>query len=181
MVELREVPPIAQVNVRADAATAAALGLPLEPNTTAPVGGAIALWLGPDEWLLVGLDDDAVVLERELQAAAGDAWITTVDVSSNRSILALTGPAAREVLMKGCSLDLHPRAFGPGRCAQTGLARAQVILEPTDDDAYRIFVRRSFAGYLTAWLRDAMAEYLTRPPAAAPAPAPASAPFAPAR
>ena len=83
-----------------------------------------------------------------------------VDVSANRTLLELEGPMAREVLMKGCSLDLHPRRFGPGRCAQTALARVQVILwQMTDEPCYRILVRCSFAPYLAAWLVDAMAEY----------------------
>ena len=64
------------------------------------------------------------------------------------------------MLAKGCALDLHPRAFVPGRCAQTLLARAQVILEQLDDEpAYRLLVRGSFAGYVATWLLDAMEEF----------------------
>ena len=74
--------------------------------------------------------------------------------------LALSGPRARQVLMKGCRLDLHPRAFAPGACVQTALARAQMILHQTDDDpSFEITVRNSFAHYLATWLLDAMAEY----------------------
>ena len=156
-VALREVPFVAQVNVRADADGASALGLPLEPNTTADRGDRTLLWLGPDEWLAVGPDGDAPALAAELEAA-GAGWVTTVDLSSNRTVLELAGPLAREVLAKGCTLDLHPRAFGPGRCAQTALARAQVILEARGD-GFRIYVRGSFATYLATWLLDAMAEY----------------------
>jgi sarcosine oxidase subunit gamma len=156
-VALREIPFVAQVNVRADADGASALGLPLEPNTTADRGERTLLWLGPDEWLAAGPDGDAPALAAELEAA-GAGWVTTVDLSSNRTVLELTGPLAREVLAKGCTLDLHPRAFGPGRCAQTALARAQVILEARDD-GFRIYVRGSFATYLATWLLDAMAEY----------------------
>jgi sarcosine oxidase subunit gamma len=162
---------VEQLNVRADAAGAERLGLPLAPNTVAPVAGGTALWLGPDEWLVVA-DDPAAgggpargpaaagggAIERALRAAAGDAFVTFVDVSANRVVLDLAGPCALEVLMKGCALDLHPRAFGPGRCAQTTLARAQVILECLDHGAWHIYVRPSFAPYLTAWLADALAE-----------------------
>jgi sarcosine oxidase gamma subunit len=42
-----------QLNVRADSAGAERLGLPREPNTTAPVPGGTALWLAPDDWLVV--------------------------------------------------------------------------------------------------------------------------------
>ncbi|MGW0201911.1 sarcosine oxidase subunit gamma family protein, partial [Nonomuraea sp. NPDC003201] len=60
----------------------------------------------------------------------------------------------------GCALDLHPRAFGPGRCAQTMLARAQVVLVPRED-GFLVLVRSSFAAYLAEWLLDAAAEYVT--------------------
>ena len=74
--------------------------------------------------------------------------------------LALSGARAREVLMKGCRLDLHPRAFAPGACMQTALAKANVILHRTGDEpAYEITVRNSFSVYLATWLLDAMAEY----------------------
>jgi sarcosine oxidase subunit gamma len=152
-VALRELPFAAQVNVRT--ADPEPLGLPHVPNTTAPFGGSRALWLGPDEWLVVGPDGNERAIEEALLAAGGD--VSVVDLSANRTILELTGPRARDVLMQGCSLDLHRRAFGPGRCAQTLLARAQVILEATGDDAFRVFVRRSFARYLAGWLQDAIA------------------------
>jgi sarcosine oxidase subunit alpha len=145
-VQLREVPFLPQFNLRAGHQDldriAAALGhpLPLQPNT---VTGA-ALWLGPDEWLIVGTRPA----------------LDVVDVSANRTTIELSGAKARDVLMKGCSLDLHPRAFGPGRCAQTALARAAIILhQTTDEPAYRILVRSSFAEYLAEWLMDAAAEF----------------------
>lgn len=163
-----EIPFLTKINVRLHAGGAAAsaagevLGapLPVEPNTVASGGAHHVLWLGPDEWLVVAPPADRQRLEDELRAALGAESGALVDVSGERTILDLSGPRAREVLMKGCSIDLHPTAFQVGRCAQTGLARAQVVLMPTRQDAYWIFVRSSFSDYLSAWLRDAMAEYL---------------------
>jgi sarcosine oxidase subunit gamma len=154
-VALREVPFLAQVNLRADDAAARALGLPLEPNTTRAGGERTTLWLGPDEWLVIGPDGSAEALEAELLGASA-GWVSTVDVSANRTAIELTGPRVRDLLAFGCSLDLHPRAFGPGRCAQTTLARAQVVLEARGEDAFRVHVRGSFAVYLAAWLVDAV-------------------------
>lgn len=160
-VTLREVPFLTQVNVRADDAAARALGLPREPNTTraatpSPAGGERTLvWLGPDEWLVVAPDGEAGVIARELEAREA-GWVSTVDLSANRTAIEVAGPRVRDLLAAGCSLDLHPRAFGPGRCAQTMLARAQVILEARGDDAFRLFVRGSFAVYLATWLIDAV-------------------------
>jgi sarcosine oxidase subunit gamma len=144
------VEPLAQVDVRADAAAARALGLPLEPNTVAARGARHTLWLGPDEWLVVEPDADPVDIARELETCP-DGWVTTVDLSSNRVAFETT----REVLASGCALDLHPRVFGPGRCAQTLLARAPVILEALPGGAFRVLARASFAGYVGAWLADA--------------------------
>jgi sarcosine oxidase subunit gamma len=63
--------------------------------------------------------------------------------------------------MKGCSLDLDPAAFGPGRCAQTALARAHMLLHQVSDvPCYHVYAHRSFADYVFAWLEDAAAEYL---------------------
>jgi sarcosine oxidase subunit gamma len=82
------------------------------------------------------------------------------DVSAQRTTLELSAPRARDVLAKGCSLDLHPRAFGPGRCAQTDLGRANVVLHQVDEGpTYELLVAGSLAAYLAAWLADAMEEY----------------------
>ena len=128
---LREVEIEAQVSVRGEP--------PLAPNTV--VGDAV--WLGPDEWLVLGgLEQDYA----DMPAA--------VDVSANRVCFELSGQGAADVLARGCALDLHPSVFSPGRCAQTLLARAQVILYRTDEHVFRLLVRPSFAGYLRAWFRE---------------------------
>jgi sarcosine oxidase subunit gamma len=59
-------------------------------------------------------------------------------------------------LAKGCTLDFHPRVFRPGTCAQSGLAKANVLIRLGDDpDSFDVVVRRSFADYLLRWLRHA--------------------------
>ncbi len=164
---LRELPFLTHLDVRLDpsdegarAAVQSVVGeLPLEPNTfTGGTEGAV-LWLGPDEWLLVGPPDGAAALEGQLRKALGEAALSValIDVSANRTTIELTAPRARRAIESGCPIDLHPRAFGPGRCAQTLVARANVILQQLDDrPTYRLYVRPSFAAYLAAWLTDAL-------------------------
>jgi sarcosine oxidase subunit gamma len=138
MAVLREVELDAQVSVRGEPQP----GFPVEPNT---VDGDV-LWLGPDEWLVLGAHE---------RAYAGAA--AAVDVSASRSCFELAGDDVEEVLAQGCSLDLHTSVFTPGRCAQTLLAKAQVILHRIDEKTFRIFVRPSFAPYLREWIQDAIA------------------------
>jgi sarcosine oxidase, subunit gamma len=142
--------PLAQLDVRADAPAARALRLPREPNTVVAEGERHTLWLGPDEWLVVEPGGDPAAIAAELEGCA-EGWVTTVDLSSNRVAFDTT----RDVLAGGCALDLHPRVFGPGRCAQTLLARAPVILEALPGGAFRVLARASFAAYVGAWLLDA--------------------------
>jgi sarcosine oxidase subunit gamma len=130
----------AQVSVRGEPLA----GFPVEPNTTAEAGGSTVLWLGPDEWLVLGGREEDFA-----DAAAA------VDVSANRVVFELTGAGARDVLEAGCAVDLG--ALRPGRCAQTLVARAQVILYHLEADRWWILVRPSFAPYLRAWLLDALA------------------------
>ena len=97
--------------------------------------------------------------QRELVEVGGVA----VDVSAQRIGLRISGPRARQVLAKGCAIDLHPRVFVPGSSAQTTLGQAGVVLLALggrDDDAeFAVLVRSSFAGYLATWLLDACLEY----------------------
>jgi sarcosine oxidase subunit gamma len=146
--------------------------LPTEPNTTADRGDLTALWLGPDAWLLTCPPGDFAALTGSLRAALADVHAAITDVSDGRVALRLAGPNARDVLAKGCPLDLHPRAFATGSCAQSLLAKASVLIHLPNDDAQRgptfdLYVARSFAHYLFAWLEDAGREYGVQVEAAA--------------
>lgn len=130
---------------------------PLTPNTTASGDGVKVLWLGPTEWVVEHLP--TVEVAARAARACGDTLHHVADVSEGRVVFELEGPKAREVLNKGCSLDLHPQAFGAGQCAQTLLHHANILLEATGPDRYRFYTDRSIARWVAAWLDDAMLEY----------------------
>lgn len=140
------------------------LAVPQTPCTASGDADRGVLWMGPDWWLVVGPPDTEGKTAARLRTALGAAPGGVVDVSAQRTALDLAGPHARDVLMTGCRIDLHPRAFPAGTCVQTLLARAQVVLQNLGPDgasapAFRVLVRASFAAYLAAWLLDAMAEH----------------------
>lgn len=168
-VTLRERPFLGYLNLRGDAGDDAFTGavrelsgldLPTEPNTFVENDRCTAIWLGPNEWYLVvpaGEELDAV--ERLEQALEGRHFAVN-DLASGLTTLHLSGANARDLLQKGCTLDLHSRAFGAGQCAQTLLAKAGVlILHRGEEPAYELVVRRSFADYLFLWIEDAAWEY----------------------
>jgi sarcosine oxidase, subunit gamma len=139
---------LAQVDVRVDGPL-----LPFEaptPNTATTWGGRDVLWLGPDEWLVVGEAGSEAAIVEELRAALAGHHASVVDVSANRIVLDLDD--ALEVLSSACGLDLDPTRFTPGTCAQTLFGHAQVILHRRDERTTRVFVRPSFAGYVATLL-----------------------------
>jgi sarcosine oxidase subunit gamma len=165
---IREMAFTTQVNLRGDASDAAfaaavrsAIGcdLPREANTFAAGSNAAAIWLGPDEWVVVDRPDRADAIAGALRTALNGMRHSVTDVSAARTVIEIGGADARLVLAKGCPLDVHAQAFAPPRTAQTLLAKAHVIIQCADAaPRFRLFVRDSFAAYLAAWLIDAAAE-----------------------
>ena len=169
---VRNLPFLAQVTLRADPldlelmnrmASAVGFRLPSAPNTASGDLERHALWLGPDEWLIVGPPGSEHSIESGCRDALGPATGAVVNVSANRTVVELRGPGARELLEAGCTMDLHPRAFHATCCAQTLVARSGVIIhQMSDEPMYRLFVRPSFAHYLATWLLDASGPRLGR-------------------
>ena len=143
----RELAFVAQVDVRVDPTAAGALGFPTEPNTWTPAGDRDVLWLGPDEWLVVAEPGGAGALADELERSLSDLHRSVVDVSANRVVLELEGSSRLELLSSACPIDLHPRSWSDGRCAQSVFGAAQVLLQERRGTT-RLFVRPSFASYV---------------------------------
>ena len=139
------------------------------PNTAVRMPSFDLLWLGPDEWLVVTPPGSEAGITARLTAAVSPHGGVVTDVGETRTTIVVTGPAARDALAKGCSLDLHPRALGPGECAQSLVARVPVILHRTDGISgqaqpgeparFELHVLRSMADYLWRFLEDAGQEY----------------------
>jgi sarcosine oxidase subunit gamma len=136
------------------------LALPLVPNTVVDNADLKVLWLGPDEWLIITPTDGESAIVAALEGKLGDMHASVTDITGGQTIIRLSGPSAGDLLAKGCPLDLHPRVFGPGRCAQTLVAKAMVTMMHVDDaPSFDLVVRRSFSDYLRAWLQDAVQEF----------------------
>ena len=167
--ELYERPFLAQIGLRGDAegpafraAVASITGLePLrQPNRWLAAGELQLFWLAPDEWLVQAPAEREVSLAQSLRQALDGQHASVTVLSGGQTVIGLRGAEAARVLAKGCRLDLHPRAFQAGACAQTRLAKANVLLHPLPEgDGFEITVRRSFADYLWRWLADAGAEH----------------------
>jgi len=160
---------LACVNLRGNAgdakfvravASVADLEPPRTPNTT--VSGLLVslLWLGPDEWLMTSETQRGDALAAGLRQALAGVHAAVTEVGDGRIVYAVSGVHARSVLAKGCSIDLDPRAFCVGQCAQTLLAKTAVLIHMrAPEPVFDVHVARSYADYAWAWLAQAAREY----------------------
>jgi sarcosine oxidase subunit gamma len=129
---------------------------PTTANTVVESGDYRIYWLGPDEWLIVTPAGGQGQLKAKLLSAMKGAFCSVVDNSSGLTMIHVSGENAAALLATDCPLDLHPREFKHGQCAQTRLAKAGMTLSPLPDNSgFEVIIRRSFADYLLLWLQEA--------------------------
>ena len=137
-----------------------ALGLELPVALTLVAAGDTSLqWLAPDEWLLIVPSGSEFAVEQKLREALDGQHISIVNVSGGQTLLELSGPKVREVLMKSTSYDVHPSNFPVGKAVGTHFAKSQLVIRHTGEDTWELLIRRSFSDYFWLWLQDASAEY----------------------
>mgnify|MGYP001159292284 FL=1 len=150
-------PPAERISLRAPEASVAALSkalgvtLPQAPKKSASAKGRTALWLGPDEWLVIDetggdpLADAAKI--KDLHSAVG--------VSHRNVAFAVSGPGAEATINAGCPQDLSLTVFPVGACSRTVLGKIEIVLLRTAEEAFRVECWRSFSDYAFTFLSDA--------------------------
>ncbi|TPK62208.1 sarcosine oxidase subunit gamma family protein [Mesorhizobium sp. B2-4-19] len=155
-VKVEVLPPAERISLRAPEASVAALSkalgltLPKKPKTSASKGGRTALWLGPDEWLVIDEGGNDPLADCATVAALHSA----VGISHRNIAISVTGPAAQTTINSGCPQDLSLDAFPAGAASRTILGKAEIVLLRTSDDAFRVECWRSFSDYVFTFLSE---------------------------
>ena len=148
-----------RISLRADAATAKALAKPLglslppTPAAVASKGGKAALWIGPDEWLLIGPDNGSLAKALE---KVGRQVYSAADISHRNTAVTVSGAKVTAVLNSGCPRDLSLEAFPVNTCSRTVLGKAEIILWRTGKREFHVECWRSFSDYVWKFLVDAI-------------------------
>jgi sarcosine oxidase subunit gamma len=138
------------------AAVKTALGLAVPGQREALTGeGAAALWMSPDELLLICGYDEAAQTLAALEAALKGQHFLAVNVSDARAVLRIEGAGAREVLAKLCPVDLAPRAFAPGMVRRTRMAQVPAAFWLDAAGVFHLICFRSVAEYAFNLLKTA--------------------------
>lgn len=133
-----------------------ALGLPLPVQACSSLATAQLrlVWVGPDDWFVIGPDGQQQAIEQRLRAALAGQHCAVTDISSGYVQVTLTGAQARDVLAQGCPLDLHPRVFQPGQAAGTHFFKVGITLWQRDEaPTFELLVRRSFIDHFWPLLK----------------------------
>ena len=142
------------LRARPDAVSAMskALGvtLPVRPKSSETKGTRTALWLGPDEWLV--LDSAKNPMD---DAGKAKALNSAVNVSHRNTAILVSGAAAEATLSAGCPQNLSLAAFPVGACSRTILGKAEIVVLRTGPQAFRVECWRSFSDYVMTYLADA--------------------------
>ncbi|WP_421857184.1 sarcosine oxidase subunit gamma [Oricola sp.] len=156
-VSIRSAGPAMRVSLRAGEDAVGAIGkalgveLPIAPKQSASAGVRAALWIGPDEWLIIdeGERDPMIDLGR------AEALHCAVDVSHRNTAIIVSGPDATDVLSAGCPQDLSLEAFPVSACSRTVFGKVEVVLYRTSETEFRVECWRSFSTYAFDLLEDA--------------------------
>lgn len=131
---------------------------PTTPNTVATTDSVEVLWLAPTEWLILCTLERQTEIENALEQALADQFTAVNDVSGYYATFTVQGHNARDLLERATPLDLHPRVFAPGQCAQTVFALTSAIIIPREAQTaqFEVIIRRSAADYAWRYLDDAI-------------------------
>jgi sarcosine oxidase, subunit gamma len=147
--------PASRMSLRAGADVVAALSktlgidLPTKPKTSFSAGGRSALWLGPDEWLVIGPEGDDLVGS----VAKAGVLHSATDISHRNTAIIVTGAKARDAINCACPQDLSLAAFPVGACSRTVLGKIEIVLYRTAQDSFRVECWRSFSTYAFEMLK----------------------------
>jgi sarcosine oxidase, subunit gamma len=141
--------------VRVSCGMAFGAELPSRLGRAGESAGRAALWLGPDEWLLITDGADADNVGETLDSVLEGTAHSLVDVSHRQIGLIASGPAAARVLNAGCPLDLDLKAFPLGFATRTQFDKVEIVLWRRAETTFHIEIWRSFAPFLAASLAEA--------------------------
>jgi heterotetrameric sarcosine oxidase gamma subunit len=159
---LADCTPMTKVLVHAPAAG------PLAERLAVPFGrsrrnddGTLILRVQPAQWLLFAAPGRGPELVEQWQGAAGDEFVSVLDVTSGRALLRLTGDAGPALLAKICALDLDAVPDGSALRSSVAKVNAEVVRAdgPGGRRSYLLACDRSFGRYLLDAVADAGAEF----------------------
>ena len=134
--------------------------LPTEANTSTISDKLTAIWLSPDEWMIVTNDKlkkdtneyqlNEILFNDISKANLG----AVIDVTDQFVQLEIKGKNIYEIFSAGSPFNFNEFKDKKGSSVQTILNHIDVVIHNKGDQIVNLFVRRSFAEHLWSWIDD---------------------------
>ena len=99
--------------------------------------GDVTCWrIAPDRLLFEGCGEISEHMSADL---------VVLDLSHARTVISVSGPAVRDLLMQIISIDMSHEKITPGDFLQTGIHHVSVLVQCTDVDSFDILVPGTWA------------------------------------
>lgn len=115
----------------------------------------------PAQWLLFAAPGRGPELVEEWQGAAGDEFVSVLDVTDGRTVLRLTGDAGPALLAKICALDMESAPDGSAQRSSVAKVNAEIVRvdRPDGRRSYLLACDRSYGRFLFDAVADAGTEF----------------------
>ena len=166
-ISVKEISPIMKLNLRGKKREFfAAVGkhldmiLPTEANTSSSSSKLTAIWLSPDEWMVVSNElieknTNSYNLEESLYNSISKTNLgAVIDVTDQFVMLELKGSKIYELFSSGSPYNFNDFREKKGSTTQTLLNNIDVIIQNKSENLVNLFVRRSFSEHLFSWIND---------------------------
>ena len=166
-ISVKEISPIMKLNLRGKKREFfTAVGkhldmiLPTEANTSSSSSKLTAIWLSPDEWMVVSNElieknTNSYDLEKSLYNSISKTNLgAVIDVTDQFVMLELKGSKIYELFSSGSPYNFNDFREKKGSTTQTLLNNIDVIIQNKSENLVNLFVRRSFSEHLFSWIND---------------------------
>ena len=134
--------------------------LPTEANTSTISDKLTAIWLSPDEWMIVTNDEvkkdtnEYQLNEILFNDISKSSLGAIIDVTDQFVQLEIKGKNIYEIFSAGSPFNFSEFKDKKGSSVQTILNHIDVIIHNKGNQIVNLFVRRSFAQHLWSWIND---------------------------
>ena len=132
------------------------LEFPLENSRVSNNKQTRILWNGPRTWLIISSKENIFNLIKE---KCDDKNFAITDISHSRAVIQIKGIHAREILKKGCPINLDK--LQKNNCAGTIFHGITILVDFIDNnpDTYNLLTLRSFGESFYHHISDAALEF----------------------
>ncbi len=131
------------------------LGFPIENSKVESNKETRILWSAPRTWFVISKKENII---NNIKEKCTDENFAITDISHSRAVIQIKGLQAREILKKGCPLNINE--FKTNNCAGTVFHGISIVVDLIDNnpDTFNLLTLRSFGESFYHHITDAALE-----------------------